>query len=261
MKEVLHVFKEKTARPPIIKPSLPLPATRPLRPTRPRPIYSGLSGLNQIPVAVMAMAYKMPLTSPDLDLTFDQIDDTDADDNNELFYDTYDTTPSQSDFEMTDSSDDDDQVPDDDISEKTIEFLPFEIWNNSEDNHVEYILPRNFEDGGADWIGVYRVSSLTYRKLSKIYLSNLFETFQEDFNSLDDYLSYEYTETGGKSAKPEKQTIKINFPASINLPLIGKFRLLYFQSTGTKGCCSLIGISDPFSVIKRCPSPRFDNID
>lgn len=150
----MHVFKEKTARPPIIKPYLPLPA-RPIRPKRPRPIYSGLSGMAQIPVAVMAMAYKMPMDAPDLNLS-DQLDNSGDSDEFDEFYDADDVTPPQSDSD--DSSDDNEQVPDDDITDKTIEFLEFNIWNNSEDNHVEYVMPPNFEDGGADWIGIYRVS-------------------------------------------------------------------------------------------------------
>ena len=158
MKEVLHVFKEKTARPPIISTSLPSITARPITARQPRPIYSGLSGINQIPIAVAAMAYKIPITAPDLNLATDEIDNSDTDDSNE-FYDTNDTTPFETDSEFDDDDDDDDeQVLDDDITDKTIEFLPFEIWNNSEDNHVEYIMPPNFVEGGADWIGIFRVS-------------------------------------------------------------------------------------------------------
>lgn len=60
-------------------------------------------------------------------------------------------TPSISDDEFYDAPDhfsddetDDEQSPDDDISELVIKFNPLTVWNNSEDNEVEYILPPNF---------------------------------------------------------------------------------------------------------------------
>jgi hypothetical protein len=132
------------------------------------------------------------------------------------------------------------------------------VWNNSEDNLVEYILPPNFGNfkiylqwwikikiifsiacGTADWIGVY----------------------SENFTGLDEYLGYEYTETAGDKPQDCERTIQINFSASIDLPLVGRFVFLYFQSTGIRGYSSMLGVSDPFTVIKRCPSPRPDTID
>ena len=60
-------------------------------------------------------------------------------------------TPTTSDDEFYDAPDhfsddetDDEQSPDDDISELVIKFNPLTVWNNSEDNEVEYILPPNF---------------------------------------------------------------------------------------------------------------------
>ena len=94
-------------------------------------------------------------------------------------------------------------------------------------------------DGGADWIGVYR----------------------ESFTGFDEYLGYEYTETVGERPSTTSRLVKIEFSASIDLPLDGKFVFLYFQSTGIRGHTSMLGISDPFTVIKRCPSPRPDTID
>lgn len=94
-------------------------------------------------------------------------------------------------------------------------------------------------DGGADWIGVYR----------------------ENFTGFDEYIGYEYTETAGERAYPTERTVKITFSASIDLPLDGNFVMLYFQSTGMRGYSSMMGVSDPFPVIKRCPSPRPDTID
>lgn len=157
--------------------------------------------------------------------------------------------------------DDDEQAPDDDISEMVIKFHQLAVWNNSEDNIVEYVLPPNFGkllctienvhvfhasnmlflivDGGSDWIGVYR----------------------ENYTGFDEYIGYEYTETHGEKSHTSPRTVTITFSASIDLPLDGNFVMLYFQSTGIRGYSSMLGVSDPFPVIKRCPSPRPDTID
>lgn len=62
--------------------------------------------------------------------------DTDVD----TFYDAVDYS--------SDENDDDDvsvdQSPDDDITDKVIRFLPLDVWNNSEENVIEYILPPNY---------------------------------------------------------------------------------------------------------------------
>lgn len=47
-------------------------------------------------------------------------------------------------FDCIDFSDDDEQTTDEYVNEPTVEFKPFNIWNNSEDNLVEYTLPPNF---------------------------------------------------------------------------------------------------------------------
>lgn len=94
-------------------------------------------------------------------------------------------------------------------------------------------------DGGADWIGVYR----------------------ESFTGFDEYIGYEYTETVGERPSTTSRLVKIEFSASIDLPLDGNFVMLYFKSTGIRGHTSMLGVSDPFTVIKRCPSPRPDTID
>lgn len=88
-----------------------------------------------------------------------------------------------------------------------------------------------------------------------------FLILQEDFAGLEEYYGYEFTETHGDKPKSEERLVKINFSDSINLPLNGKYVLLYFKCTGMRGSTSLMGISEPFSVIKRCPSPTIDTID
>lgn len=77
----------------------------------------------------------------------------------------------------------------------------------------------------------------------------------------DEYLGYEYTETAGEKPQEYARWVQLNFPASIDLPLQGTFVFLYFQSTGIRGYSSMIGTSEPFTVIKRVPSPRTDTID
>lgn len=70
-----------------------------------------------------------------------------------------------------------------------IHFHPLAVWNNSEDNKVEYVLPpgygkflsvnemsrayQNFPtaDGGADWIGVYRENYTGFDEYVKILIS------------------------------------------------------------------------------------------
>lgn len=56
-----------------------------------------------------------------------------ADDDDDEFFDCIDYT-----------DDDDEQAPEDDISNLIIKFKPLAVWNNSEYNLVEYIMPPNF---------------------------------------------------------------------------------------------------------------------
>ncbi|XP_039434852.1 phosphatidylinositol 4,5-bisphosphate 5-phosphatase A-like isoform X3 [Culex pipiens pallens] len=137
-----------------------------------------------------------------------------------------------------------------DTTERTVVFKPIELWLVGEQNRIEYTIPAGFEEGTADWIGIYR----------------------EDFTSLNEYLAYEYTE----SCKEHKQhqmneqqtqylknarTMELTFSENVNVPLGVRYQLLYFQSTGSRGVTGLVGISNTFAVEKRCPSPSFDDID
>lgn len=45
---------------------------------------------------------------------------------------------------MSDDEFDEEQAPDDDITEMVVKFHPLAVWNNSEANEVEYVLPPNF---------------------------------------------------------------------------------------------------------------------
>lgn len=87
---------------------------------------------------------------------------------------------------------------------------------------------------------------------------------QEDFASLDDYITYEYT---SRSKAPsgdypmDRVVYHLEFPDTVDLAEDERFVLLYFQSTGTRGVTGLTGMSGPFKAEKRCPSPRFDSVD
>ncbi|XP_058053731.1 inositol polyphosphate 5-phosphatase K-like isoform X1 [Anopheles bellator] len=136
-----------------------------------------------------------------------------------------------------------------DASERTISFKPIELWHIGEPNTIEYVIPSGFDESNADWIGIYR----------------------ENFTSLNEYLAYEYTETyKDKQHQLNEQqvqhlhntrTVELTFSENVSLPLGEQYQLLYFQSTGTRGVTGLVGISSPFPVEKRCPSPSFDDID
>jgi hypothetical protein len=45
---------------------------------------------------------------------------------------------------ISDDDFDEEQAPDDDVSSMVIKFHPFTVWNNSENNEVEYVLPPNY---------------------------------------------------------------------------------------------------------------------
>jgi hypothetical protein len=92
-----------------------------------RPSFSyPLSNANQIPIAAATLP-KLPPVETEIDFVLDSDD--------EIFYDSMD---------ISDDNDDDEQAPEDDISDLLIKFNPFTIWNNSEDNPVEYILPPHY---------------------------------------------------------------------------------------------------------------------
>ena len=102
-----------------------------------------------------------------------------AETNVDEFYDAVDYSSDENDDDAdTDADVPADQSPEDDITDKVIRFLPIPVWNNSEENVIEYILPPNYSkiingigciiklslisvliaDGSADWIGVFKVS-------------------------------------------------------------------------------------------------------
>lgn len=146
-----------------------------------------------------------------------------------------------------------------------VEFTPMHTWNIGEENVVEYTLPLGFEEAESDWVGIFKV--LFDISPSKFFHENsyrIFFPFQENFASLDEYITYEYT---SRSKAPsgdypnDKIIYHLEFPDTCDLNEDERFVLLYFQSTGTRGVTGLVGISEPFKAEKRCPSPRFDSVD
>lgn len=91
-----------------------------------------------LPIAVATSVVKTPSNNPqrendDVDEFFDAPDHFSDDDFSDDF--------SDDDF-------DDEQAPDDPITDKTIRFHQLAVWNNSEANEVEYILPPNYGKHG-----------------------------------------------------------------------------------------------------------------
>lgn len=63
--------------------------------------------------------------------------DYNSSDDDDLFFDAPDHF-------SDDDDDDDEQAPEDDLTSLIITFKPLSVWNNSEENQVEYTLPPNF---------------------------------------------------------------------------------------------------------------------
>lgn len=53
----------------------------------------------------------------------------------------------------------------DDPYEECVEFAPIHIWYTGEENLVEYILPDDFEEASSDWIGIFKVMSISLHPL------------------------------------------------------------------------------------------------
>lgn len=91
-----------------------------------RPLFSDyLSNAAKIPIIISTalVTNKQP-----------DADETETDDEIDEFFDAPDHF----------SDDDDEQAPEEDITDLIIKFKPLTVWNNSEDNEVEYILPPNY---------------------------------------------------------------------------------------------------------------------
>ena len=95
-------------------------------------ISDSLSNAARIPVLITSIV-KQPVE-------FQQPESKSLNDD-DVFYDASDHF---SDGEIDDDEFDDDQAPEDDITDMVIKFHPLSVWNNSEDNTVDYELPPGF---------------------------------------------------------------------------------------------------------------------
>lgn len=84
---------------------------------------------------------------------------------------------------------------------------------------------------------------------------------QSSFNSLEEWVGYEYTSKSKAvsiSTGPDKtgKVYQLTMPETLELPnTVDEYVLLYFQSTGSKGVTSLVGMSAPFKAEQRHHSP------
>lgn len=97
-------------------------------------------------------------------------------------------------------------------------------------------------------------------------ITNLFLPFQSSFNSLEEYLGYEYTSKSKaisiSTAQDNKGKVyQLAVPETLDLPDDEEYVLLYFQSTGSKGVTSLVGMSAPFRVEHKVPSSASSEVD
>lgn len=99
-----------------------------LKPQRPI-ISDSLSIAARIPITIFTQIVKQPVA----------VSTPVPDEPDDEFYDAPDHFSDNESDEF-----DEEQAPDDDISQMVIKFHPLSVWNNSEDNRVEYILPPNF---------------------------------------------------------------------------------------------------------------------
>lgn len=152
-----------------------------------------------------------------------------------------------------------------DPTEQVVVFEPINRWQLGEEFTIRYSVPFDLDGQDSDWIGIYKVRQWNYR-LKNIDLSLVY--FQNQFSSLEQYVAYEYTSKSkmlGILSGLDRQGkhYSLTVPDTLDVPGDeGEFVLLYFQSTGTRGVSSMVGMSEPFQVIPKAPpSPQLDSLD
>ncbi|XP_044762445.1 phosphatidylinositol 4,5-bisphosphate 5-phosphatase A-like [Coccinella septempunctata] len=120
-----------------------------------------------------------------------------------------------------------------DFAESIVEFDKISTWYLEEDNEVVYrVNPWKIPQTKEDWIGL----------------------FKDKFDSLDDYVCYNYTNKSS-NLRPESENgetilrYRITFselPSRCN----GNYVLVYFSQSEEK-VLSVLGISDPFPIVKK----------
>ncbi|KAG5878077.1 hypothetical protein JTB14_006603 [Gonioctena quinquepunctata] len=123
-----------------------------------------------------------------------------------------------------------------DYSECVIEFDKISQWQNDNENIVFYTITKDVPETTDDWIGL----------------------FKNNFNALDDYVTYEYISKctnpvdSNKSANSEENSkkpsrFKVTFP-EVPSQYKGSFCLVYFSQTEDK-VSSVLGISNSFRIV------------
>lgn len=93
-----------------------------------------------------------------------------------------------------------------------------------------------------------------------VFLTSLLLFLQKHFTSLEDYIGYEYTSKSKAvsiSTGPDKtgKVYQLTMPDTLELPnTVDEYVLMYFQSTGSRGVTSLVGMSEPFRAESRVQS-------
>lgn len=128
------------------------------------------------------------------------------------------------------------------VEEPFVTFKLIDTWHVGHEVEVVVELPAHFHEKENDWIGV----------------------FKDNFTGLDHYEAYEYTGRDEYERNRDigyLRRIKVTFPGSVDLKQGRQYRLLYFQSTGTRGVNSVVGMSEPFTVERRAATPAVEDLD
>ena len=80
---------------------------------------------------------------------------------------------------------------------------------------------------------------------------------QSNFTSLEKWIGYEYTSKSkavsvSTTGQAQGKVYQLTMPDTLELPNADmEYVLLYFQSTGSKGVTSLVGMSAPFKAVAK----------
>lgn len=104
-----------------------------------------------------------------------------------------------------------------------------------------------------------------FKCLSQLRLCVSF--LQSNFNSLEEWVGYEYTAKSKRVSISSGQgksgnVYQLTMPDALELPnTVDEYVLMYFQSTGSKGVSSMVGMSAPFRAERSAPSSSSSEVD
>lgn len=131
----------------------------------------------------------------------------------------------------------------DNPSQQTVAFDEVKQLCEGDLRKITYTLPAGFEEGIADYIGIY----------------------PEDFTSLREHLAYQFTPNANKDDRMKNvwnnRTVEMEILWFADMQLGRRYQLLYFQSTGKGGVTSMVGMSNKFAAEKVCQLPGIEDID